>query len=221
MATCDKCDKPIMFVATKRMNLIPIRRRHLCEYHKKQFERTEDLFLILALLISVGLFIGSMRYERHLEQMRLIEQTRLDQQRMVELDLNADGLISIFEEQATETQRKNARITGYPFIQVYLPDERPQSDIRRRLQVASFINGIEKKDDAGITILSRFPFPKMMKQFLLSHTSPDCNRCLHAIYLTKDGYLAFLLKPAATRNVEMICFEKIDNAMLRQILALP
>jgi hypothetical protein len=217
MTGCDKCERPAKFLATRRLGVFRAKPQYLCERHAKIFERTEDVILTVGLVLAVAFFVVSFLRDHRLGQ----DQARAaEQKRIADLDLDGDGVVSVFEEQATEEQRRNFRLTGYPFVQVFQPGQQPDMTIRHRIEPAHLTAAVDNPSSPK-PLATYFPHPRLMRRFVDQHTAPNCQSCLSAVYLTEDDYLAFLLKSPSTGQINMICLERIAPELATMMLNIP
>jgi len=220
MAKCDVCKAPARYVARKRFNLLPIKQRYLCDLHKKKFERGEDVFVLLALIISVAFLVFSVIHDQQAKRIVAVQQQIEKQKLYEELDLDRDGRVSLFEAQATDKQIANFNTFGYPFFDVLEPHE-PTKSVKKRIALNDFRKWLQENTPADVTMISYFPHPKLMQSFLDQHTQQSSDPFLNGIYLTHDGYLAFVLSYKNGDKNPNICLERLDQELFNFLAAHP
>jgi len=219
MAQCAHCQSPAKYVAVKRFSTFGIEPRHLCDHHKKVFERTEDLLLILALIVSVAFFAVSLYHD--VLQKKNANQEALMQQEQVfaERDLDRDGRVSLFEAQADARQMEYFRQVGYPFVRIILPGE-PTKSVFKKIDTKAFSNAVLNGQD-GEQLAGLFHHPRLMKNFLVKYTSEQASPYLKAIFLTHDLNIAYVLGTQENIAGAMICLDQLDQKLYDKIAVLP
>ncbi|HPQ70138.1 MAG TPA: hypothetical protein PKW95_13505 [bacterium] len=219
MAQCAHCQSPAKHVAVKRFSMFGIQPRYLCEHHKKKFERTEDLLLILALIVSVAFFVASL-YHDVLQAKNANQQALLQQEQVyAERDLDHDGRVSLFEAQTDEQQMQNFRQVGYPFVRIILPGE-PTKSVFKKIDTKTFANAVLNGQD-GQQMAGLFHHPRLIKNFLVKYTNEQASPFLKAIFLTHDLNIAYVLGTQENGAGTMICVDPLDQELYDKVAALP
>ncbi len=217
MTSCEKCKKPAKFVAENRFGLFKTKPRYLCEQHAKLVERTEDIILAAALIVTVLLAVLSFVRDQRTKQQRIHD---AEQQRLQTLDLDRNGIVSIFEEQLTSEQRDAFQVVGYPFTLLFQNGRQPDKPIRNRLDPAAIVQ-VFTDANAPNSLLSYLSHPRLMRSFVEKHSGSNCTSCIAAVYLTSDDYLAFLLRSTTTGQTETIGLEKVAPDLAKMLSTLP
>lgn len=219
MPQCNRCKASAKYVASKRFSIFRIEPRFMCDQHKMKFERTEDLFLILALVLSVSFLLASL-YNDILQKDHANQQTLMHQEQVfAEHDLDRDGRVSLFEAQADDLQLENFRKIGYPFARIILPGE-PTKSVYKRVDTQMFTKAILPSQD-GEKLVSLFHHPRLIKNFLTKYTAENITPFLKAIYLTHDMHIAYVLDSQENGAGTMICLESVEQELYDKIAALP
>ncbi len=219
MPQCANCQSPAKYVAVKRFSMFGIKPRYLCDHHKKMFERTEDLLLILALIVSVAFFVASLYHDvvqaKNANQQALIHQEQI----FVERDLDRDGRVSLFEAQADDLQMQNFRQVGYPFVRIILPGE-PTKSVFKKIDTKVFTNAV-LNGQSGEQLAGHFHHPRLVKNFLAKYTAEQASPHLKAIFLTHDLHVAYVLGTQENGAGTMICLDLLEQDLYDKIAALP
>lgn len=221
MSTCDKCNAPVSYSVTRRLNLFRVKPRYLCEVHKRRLELADDFILMLALIASVAIFVLSLRHDQIEKMKRTMAEEQIALQQFQAMDLDGNGRISLFEEQTTNQERENLRKTGYPFSRLIEEAELSNDKVLRKLIVPTFLESIRGLDEDDLPLISHFRHDLLMEKFLRTYTAEDCSPCLRHIYLTNNRFLALALVWPETTKLAIICMEKIDIPLAKALLAMP
>jgi len=220
MTDRERPDEPIEYIAYKRYNLFPIKPRYLTEWQKKKFERTDDLFLIVLLILSITLLAFSYAQDWQRKKTDIAQTLANQQQSIDQRDLDHDGRVTWSEERATAEQLQNLQITGYP-CQILLRPGEPTKAVKKRISLSSFLAAATGNDANSRAMQAYFQFPKLMRRFLDKYTQPDASHYLSAVYLTHDSFLALVLSPRSDQSQPMICLEELEEGLEQMLFALP
>lgn len=210
MEKCARCSLDAKFKATKRLLIFPSKPIFLCDIHAREHERTSDRVIVIGLAIAIVLALLSLNPLRFLTDNKEIQAPSTAAAPLV-ADLDGDGRVAWFEEQAFATPEAmaNFRKTGYPFAKVLLPDS-PTRAIRKKINVAAFLEAAQQPNEKGQTLLHKFNHPLLMKRFVDRHAKIGAKIEIRALFLTHDPYLAFVLARRGVDERTLICLEKLS-----------
>ncbi len=209
MEKCLRCNRDAKVKVLKRLGVIPIKPIFLCEIHQRQFQRREDLFVIIGLTVSLLVVFFSLSPWQLFSPDTAIAPTPIEAMRQ-KADLDGDGRVSWFEQQsfANPDTMANLQATGYPFARVLTPDT-PTRAIKKKIKLESFFHALNTPDEEGQTLLHRFNHPLLMREFIKKHGDPTAAVQIRAIFLTHDPYLAIVLAKPQEEEPSLICLERL------------
>jgi hypothetical protein len=208
MLKCDRCESDAQFKATKLYHLFPIKTVYLCEDHRRAFERWQDIALMIGVTLSLALSIFSIHHQLLERGTRTRQEIAAQQQTYAAKDLDHDGRVSWFEEQITPEQLANYKAVGYPFNRVLQTGD-PTKSVRKKIEVAAFVEAILAPLDAVAPLAGKFNHPLLIRSFVQQRAAPDASPQLRGVYLTHDDYLALQLTAPDDEERSLICLEKL------------
>ncbi|MDP8224878.1 MAG: hypothetical protein P9L99_16080 [Candidatus Lernaella stagnicola] len=210
MAQCSQCGDDAHWKIVKRLNFVPVKPFFLCDEHRQEMERKEFTFIIAGLVISLVIVLISLAPWRFLSKQESIAPTPI-QAEMVVADLDRDGRVSWFEQQAVASDEvmANFKQFKYPFARVLTPDS-PTRPIKKKIALDAFLNASQTSGTAGGSLVNRFNHPLLFDRFVQRHTDPTAQLQIRALYLTHDPYLAIVLAKPDTEEPSFICLERLS-----------
>ncbi len=189
MRECSKCNAEATLVATKRFHTFTIKNRYYCDKCYAIIEKKDDLVLLFSLIASLVLLTASIFL--FINTRKNVQQTKLQAieiQRQAK-DFDNDGVVDIWEQQATDKQIKNFNTLGYPCEEM----EETKTASRPMLAVIPAGKWIDKFNNDKV-FRNTINFPTVMANFIEKYTNPESKVQLDNLLLTTTGEIAFVLK---------------------------
>ncbi|MCB1154346.1 hypothetical protein KDL45_11905 [bacterium] len=189
MPTCEVTGKSAELIASKRFHLIPTRDRYYTKAAYAKVRRNEDIILSFLLLLALAAVTatGYLSFEEQAEQTRQVKAA--EQKALMASDFNGDGVLDLWESQATPTMAQAFRQTGYPWEDTSGKDE-PTRAVLATIPVAKWKEIFETNDN----VRNAFNFPTVMELSLEKKTDPNNNVQIDRVFLTMDGAIGFIIK---------------------------
>jgi hypothetical protein len=192
MRECNNCDAEATLVATKRFHAITTHDRFYCDKCHSEIERKDDIILLVSLFASL-LLLGAaiFLYNNTTKSTLKTEADAIEIQRQAR-DFDNDGVVDIWEEQATDAQISNYNSLGYPCEDI----EGTATSSRAILAVIPSSKWIAKfKNNKGFK--NALNYPVVMGSFIEKYTNPESVHQLDNALLTTSGEIAFVVKKFA------------------------
>ncbi len=189
MRECNECNAEATLVATKRFHVFTTHDRFYCEKCHSKIERKDDIILLVSLFASLILLGAAIfLYNNNSKSTLKTEADAIEIQRQAR-DFDNDGVVDIWEEQATDAQISNFNTLGYPCEDI----EGTATSSRAILAVIPSSNWIEKfKNNKGFK--NALNYPAVMGAFIEKYTNPENVHQLDNVLLTTSGEIAFVVK---------------------------
>lgn len=189
MPVCSKCGGSAVLEATKRFHAIPRQRRLFCDECYSGEEKHEDFILLIGLGVSILLLVasiaafvwGSEKFRKdRTEAVKIERQAR---------DFDADGVVDIWEQQATREQINNFARVGYPCEALEGKDKTSPP----MLAVISAERWVEIFR-SNKNVRNSINYPMAMEKFLAKYTNPNNTSQLDGVFLTTSADIAWVIK---------------------------
>ena len=186
---CSKCDADATLVATKRFHTFGTKDRFYCDKCYSELERRDDIILLVSLVASLLLLAASIFL--YINTRQIVKKTQNDaiQIERQARDFDNDGVVDIWEQQATDEQIKNFNTLGYPCEDI----EGTETSSRALVAVipsSKWLPIYKNNKDFKNTL----NYPAVMDTFIEKFTVPSNVLQLSNILLTTNGEIAFVVK---------------------------
>jgi len=185
--SCQSCGKRATLAYNRYLRFFPYQRRIFCDQCFTQLQRREDLIFISLLFAVFFSIVGLIAILHHIGN-REAEQRAQQIDAYYDInDLNQDGRVDFWEEQATDQMRRNFKAFGYPWYKV-LGQQASGSRLKFLVHRPDFLE-LAKKEKFH----NYFNFPDLMQKYLKKVTAGDSKRQLYRIFITLDNEIVFVV----------------------------